>query len=90
MQEKPFKKVNKLAKSATWVNVVGTVGFIVLAFVGDAALHNTALLIVFLLLALLCAAIAFYLMLGAARRNKAAVDEIVREAKAEQQRRING
>lgn len=89
MQENPFQKTNKLAKSATWVNVVGTVGFIVLAFVSG-ALHNTALLIVFLLLALLCAAVALFLMLSAARRNKAAISELVREAKAEQQRRING
>jgi hypothetical protein len=86
MQENPFQKTNKLAKSAKWVNLVGTVGFIVLAFVSG-ALHNTTLLIVFLLLALLCGAVALFLMLGAARRNKAAVDEIVRETKAEQQRR---
>lgn len=89
MQGNPFQKTNKLAKSATWVNVVGTVGFIVLAFVSG-ALHDTALIIVFLLLALLCATVALFLMLGAARRNKAVVDEIVRETKAEQQRRING
>ena len=86
---KPFEKTNKLAKSATWVNVGGTVGFLVLAIVSG-ALHIKVLLISFVILAVLCAAVGFALMLGAARRNKAAIDSIVKEAEAAQQRRMNG
>jgi hypothetical protein len=89
MQENPLEKPLKLMKSATWVNVGGTVGFLVLAFI-SAALQIRALLISFVLLAVLCAAVAFVLMLRAVRQNKVAVDAFVQEAKAAQQRRMNG
>lgn len=89
MSEKPFEKANQLIKAGTRTSGGAAVVFIALTIVSG-VLHNKALMIVFLVLAVLSAATGFFLTLAGVRRNNADVRDIVAKAKAEQRRRYNG